>query len=65
MQDETLSQLLKAHDEGIAKAERERIANRQTAAKECPPLYARCCEFERPPRRSCVECWLDWLAADE
>ena len=46
-----------------AKVERERIAIRQEAAKECPPKY---------PQRRCVKsaeackiCWAEWLEANE
>lgn len=62
MQDETLMQLLKAHDEGIAKAERERIADRQEAADECPPGYPEvaCAKSAY----ECKRCWREWLEAD-
>lgn len=63
MQDETLKQLLKAHDEGIARLERQRIACRQQDADECPPGYpeAACVKSAY----ECKRCWLDWLEADE
>ena len=63
MKDETLTQLLKAHDEGIVAKERERIANRQDIADECPPRYPQtaCAKSGY----ECKRCWQDWLEADE
>jgi len=46
-----------------AKAERVRIANRQEAAKECPPGYpiGACGKAAY----GCKMCWFDWLEAGE